>query len=488
MAHRDRLRDQRGGGQREPAALADAAHRDPRRAGQLAGRLDRQHRVGEQPGVVIALRLRDAPGHHPGVLRPRGRVALAVAGGAGGPPAALAPGVHHEHGVAEGGQQRVLGGQAPAASVADELHHHLRLPVRARGSQVPGPDAIAARPGEFGVEHLDRRVGVGFVPGQRRRADRRAGLVEAPPPPQVEVRRLRGIRAIFAQLVQWQVKPGHSSLRPVKAPESSPTIFLVTADPEARGDQWPRAPGVYRNRGHGDGIHGDGMYADGTDGSRRRRGVRSPPRRRAHRPGPRPGRLRRLRVRSGHPAAAPALHREPATPDRGVGGHAPLADLPAGRIFPASVSYQLPGQGAQGHGPAQPGRAPGQHRAAGIGLRQGRDQRVGRRGAAQERVRGGAQGDLRRRHPELRDDRRRRRAAERGRRRQRGRRDDHAAAGRGAAGQRPAGCRPASWSSGSTARAPAATTTTGRSPTASRPARTSSCTPPGTPTAGRGCR
>src|SRR5439155_10002082 len=78
---------------------------------------------------------------------------------------------------------------------------------------------------------------------------RRAGLVQAPPPPQVEVRRLRDIRAIIVQLIQWQVKPGHSSLRPVKEPESSPTIFLVTADPGARGDQWRRVPGVYVNRG-----------------------------------------------------------------------------------------------------------------------------------------------------------------------------------------------------------------------------------------------
>ena len=51
-----------------------------------------------------------------------------------------------------------------------------------------------------------------------------------------------------------------------------------------------------------------------------------------------------------------------------------------------------------------------------------------------------------------------------------------------------AGCRPASWWSGSAARPPGCTTTTGRSPPASRPARTSSCTPRGTPTAGRGCR
>src|SRR4029077_13561618 len=47
VAHAHRRRDQRGGGQREPATLAGAAHRHPRRAGQLAGRLDGQHGIGE---------------------------------------------------------------------------------------------------------------------------------------------------------------------------------------------------------------------------------------------------------------------------------------------------------------------------------------------------------------------------------------------------------------------------------------------------------
>jgi len=75
-----------------------------------------------------------------------------------------------------------------------------------------------------------------------------------------------------------------------------PYHFLVTADPEARGDQWHRVSGVYGNRasvssggddavslaaggggpepprGQGDGMRGDGMYADGTYGDRRSRG------------------------------------------------------------------------------------------------------------------------------------------------------------------------------------------------------------------------
>jgi len=64
-------------------------------------------------------------------------------------------------------------------------------------------------PGELRVVHLDRRVDVGFVPSQHGRARRGAGLRQALLPPLVKFRRLRGIRAIFTQLVQWQVKPGH---------------------------------------------------------------------------------------------------------------------------------------------------------------------------------------------------------------------------------------------------------------------------------------
>ena len=219
-------------------------------------------------------------------FRARGRAARPVAGGPGGPGAALAPGVHHEHGVAERGQQRVLGGQAATAAVADELHYRGRGPVRSGGPQVPGPYPVAFRPGEFGVVHLDRRVDFGLVPGQRGRASQCAGLGQALLPPRVEVRRLRGFRPVYAQLVHWQVKPGHWSLQPVKVAESSPTIFLVAADPEARGDQWRRVWGAYGNRGPtaprgsagprgddparrpGDGTHGDGMYAEGADGSR----------------------------------------------------------------------------------------------------------------------------------------------------------------------------------------------------------------------------
>ena len=57
-------------------------------------------------------------------------------------------------------------------------------------------------PGELRVVHLDRRVDVGFVSGQRRRPRRGARLGQAKLPPLVKIWRFRGIRAIFTQLVQ----------------------------------------------------------------------------------------------------------------------------------------------------------------------------------------------------------------------------------------------------------------------------------------------
>jgi len=144
-------------------------------------------------------------------------------------------------------------------------------------------------------------------------------------------------------------------------PESRPTILLVTADPEARGGHSQPAPWVYGNRSHGDGMRGDGMYADGTyaegtGGDLQGRGASS-------------GRGRRL-------AAAIALI-------LGVAGFAVSLTgvavqllprhftveqqrqiqawevmrrwqlLPAGQIFPASVSYQLSAKTLQDQDPLQ---------------------------------------------------------------------------------------------------------------------------------------
>ena len=106
------------------------------------------------------------------------------------------------------------------------------------------------------------------------------------------------------------------------------------------------------------------MYADGTDGSRRRRGVRA---RRATAVIVLVLGLAGLAV-SVFGVAIQLLPRHfTASQQRQIEAWEVMRrwqTMPAGQIFPASVS-SAPGQGAQGRGPAQPGRAPGQHRAGG---------------------------------------------------------------------------------------------------------------------------
>ena len=86
--------------------------------------------------------------------------------------------------------------------------------------------------------------------------------------------------------------------------------------------------------------------------------------------------------------------------------------LAAGRIFPASVRYQLPAYVAPGRDVAEPGRAADRHRAA-VRLRRGHHHLGRGRGAAPRGVPGGPARHLRGRHLELRHDRRRGRAPQR---------------------------------------------------------------------------
>ncbi len=118
----------------------------------------------------------------------------------------------------------------------------------------------------------------------------------------------------------------------------------MTADPEARGDQWRGLSGVYGNRGQGNGTHGDGMDADGTEVRRRDRGGS-------------PGRGRRTAAilalilglvgfaASMIGVAIQLLPRQfTAGQQRQIEAWEVMRrwqTMPAGQIFPASVSYQL---------------------------------------------------------------------------------------------------------------------------------------------------
>src|SRR5262249_23720882 len=152
-------------------------------------------------------------------------------------------------------------------------------------------------------------------------------------------RRLRGLRAVVAQLVQWQVKPGHSSLRPVRVAESSPTIFLVTADPGARGDNWRGVPGEYGTDGGPAGASPNGASPSGA------------------RPGGVPARGRRaaaicvlilglagLAVSVSGVAVQLLPRHFTASQQRQIQAWEVIRrwqTMPAGQVFPASIPYQL---------------------------------------------------------------------------------------------------------------------------------------------------
>ena len=139
------------------------------------------------------------------------------------------------------------------------------------------------------------------------------------------------------------------------APESGPNILLVTADPEARGDQWRRVSGVYGNRGQGNGMRGDGKYAHGTDMGRRDHRSSS-------------GRGRRaaailalilglvgLAVSMTGVAIQLLPRQFSAGQQRQIEGWEVMRrwqTMPAGQIFPASVSYQIVRPGPPGRGAA----------------------------------------------------------------------------------------------------------------------------------------
>ncbi len=138
------------------------------------------------------------------------------------------------------------------------------------------------------------------------------------------------------------------------APESGPTILLVTADPEARGDQWRRVSGVYGNRGQGDGMRGDGMFAHGTDmGRRDHRGSSARGRRAAAILALILGLVGLAVSMTG--VAIQLLPRQfSAGQQRQIEAWEVMRrwqTMPAGQIFPASVSYQLSAQVLQDAAP-----------------------------------------------------------------------------------------------------------------------------------------
>ena len=120
QAEPDEARGERGRGQREAPALAEAADGDARgiHLRVLRRRLQRTHGVGVEAPEVVRLGRRDAARHHAGMLG-AGGAGAGIAGRAGQPLAALTARVHDEHGVPGGGEERVIDRERAAAAVAD---------------------------------------------------------------------------------------------------------------------------------------------------------------------------------------------------------------------------------------------------------------------------------------------------------------------------------------------------------------------------------
>src|SRR6185437_4514979 len=108
--------------QREGAALAEAADADPVGIDQVVrgGGLDAADGVDVEAAVVVRVAVEDAPRHHAGRLRAGPRARSRIPRVAGPPAAALRARVDDELAEAGGGVERVLGGVAAAAAVADE--------------------------------------------------------------------------------------------------------------------------------------------------------------------------------------------------------------------------------------------------------------------------------------------------------------------------------------------------------------------------------
>lgn len=203
---------QPGHGEGEPAALAAAEHRDPRCVHGLVRlrRVDGPHRVRDQPPVVVPVRILDAAREESGR---RGAVAVgADVRGVRGvlAPAALPPVVHDQMRVAEGAPGQPGVGNAPAAVVADVLHHGgQRRQARPRQHE-PRLHRLPAPAAERHIEGVDGRepcvvrdeLGVQLVAGR---------LGERLRPEGVEVRGFLRLRPVRPQPLQVHVEQQGSS-------------------------------------------------------------------------------------------------------------------------------------------------------------------------------------------------------------------------------------------------------------------------------------
>ena len=133
--------------------------------------VDRPDRVGDQPPVVVLVRVVHPARHH---ARRRGTGAGRVGGvPSGAPGGALPPRVHHQVRVPGGGPGEPLVREPAPTAVADELDDRGQVLSRARRLRQPRLDRVPSEAGERHVEGVDDRQ-----PG----VDRRDGQAEVERP------------------------------------------------------------------------------------------------------------------------------------------------------------------------------------------------------------------------------------------------------------------------------------------------------------------
>ena len=187
-----------------------------------AHRVDRAHRVGEDPPVVVRLRVEHAAGHEARVRR-AGRAA-GVGGVAGGRAGALTAGVHGEACVPGQRPDRDLVRQAAAAGVAEVAHHRRQPPARPGRDVQPGAHRVRAVAGERDVVRLDHRQ-PGRDEVERRGATRRPASgpwsASAPRTPPGRAARAAAGRTRAAPRARGRRAPRQPARPPVGTPGAS---------------------------------------------------------------------------------------------------------------------------------------------------------------------------------------------------------------------------------------------------------------------------
>ena len=125
------------------------------------------------------------------------------------PARALATAVHQKVGITRAGPPEGGSWQIAPAAVPDELDHRRQRTVEASGRRQPRRDPITGVPAEGDVVHRDRAVGRVDLLARHLQVVS-ACLHQRAPPEVVEVVWFSDRRKVANELLEWQIRYGHS--------------------------------------------------------------------------------------------------------------------------------------------------------------------------------------------------------------------------------------------------------------------------------------